>query len=105
MARFHLVYDLASGKQQQVPFTAEEEATRDAEEAAATITAQAQVVDATERTTATADLRDQSAADLARLDEIAKQAAGFDAKQANQALADQAAMLGRVLRLLTAQGG
>lgn len=58
-----------------------------------------------ERTTAAADLRDQAAADLTRLDEIAAKGADFDTKQAAAALADQAAVLGRVLRLLKAQGG
>lgn len=99
--RTHLTVDLATGTQQQVPFTAEEEAARDTEEAAALRVAQQRDAQTTERTAATDDVRTRAAAALARLLQIQTQMAGVaDALDPNTATPATLAQVRGALRLV-----
>lgn len=70
MARFHLRINATTGETTSVPYTAEEEAARDAEEAQAAIDAEARAVKDAERIAAASDFATNAAADDAALDAI-----------------------------------
>jgi hypothetical protein len=76
MARFQQITDTTTGITTRVPFTPEEEAARDAEEAVAQQQATVRQAADVERTAALDDVRTRVAAALTRLTQIQTQMAG-----------------------------